>query len=48
VEHLINPKEYIEMDEAIKARDKATREKKFHDDLINQNIISNKMMNKHN
>jgi len=35
------------MDEAIKEREKATREKKHTDDLINKHIISNKLISKH-
>jgi hypothetical protein len=48
VDHLVNPKEYIKMDEAIKIREKATREKKCIDDMMNKNIINNKIMNKAN
>ena len=48
LEHLTIPKEYIAMDEAIKQRDKATREKKHQDDILNRNIINSKIMNKAN
>ena len=48
LEHLTIPKEYIAMDEAIKQREKASREKKHQDDLMNRNIINSKIMNKAN